>query len=86
MYSLEMTLNLTSFCHHHIVNNNQINLFSPEQKKKTPKETKKLRILKRMGKRKKGLADIRSSLVLFLVQSIVNICLLRLFMGLLMKI
>lgn len=80
-----MTLNLTSFCHHHIVNNNQINLFSPEQKK-TPKETKKLRILKRMGKRKKGLADIRSSLVLFLVQSIVNICLLQLFMGLLMKI
>lgn len=86
MYSLEMTLNVTSFCHHHIVNNYQINLFSPEQKKKPLKKQKTKNIEEDGQKKKKGLADIRSSHVLFLVQSIVNICLLQLFMGLLMKI
>lgn len=55
MYSLEMTLNLTSFCHHHIVNNNQINLFSPEQKKKNPKETKKTENIEEDGQKKKGI-------------------------------
>lgn len=50
MYSLEMTLNLTSFCHHHIVNNNQINLFSPEQKR-----NKKTKNIEEDGQKKKGI-------------------------------
>lgn len=54
MYSLEMTLNLTSFCHHHIVNNYQINLFSPEQKK-NPKKQKKTENIEEDGQKKKGI-------------------------------
>lgn len=53
MYSLEMTLNLTSFCHHHIVNNNQINLFSPEQKK--PLKNKNTENIEEDGQKKKGI-------------------------------
>lgn len=54
MYSLEMTLNLTSFCHHHIVNNNQINLFSPEQKKKNLKK-QRTKNIEEDGQKKKGI-------------------------------
>lgn len=54
MYSLEMTLNLTSFCHHHIVNNYQINLFSPEQKKKNLKK-QRTKNIEEDGQKKKGI-------------------------------
>lgn len=54
MYSLEMTLNLTSFCHHNIVNNYQINLFSPEQKKKNLKN-KNTENIEEDGQKKKGI-------------------------------